>query len=36
VAIYFKEIKSPEDKVKNQREEIEYELPRFAALLLKN
>lgn len=33
VAIYFKEIKSAEDKVKKQREEIEYELPRFAATL---
>ena len=33
VAIYFKEIRSAEDKVKKQREEIEYELPRFAATL---
>lgn len=33
VAIYFKEIKSAEDKVKKQIEEIEYELPRFAATL---
>lgn len=33
VAVYFKEIKTAEDKVKNKREEIEYELPRFAATL---
>ncbi|PWL55831.1 MAG: secretion protein F [Clostridium cadaveris] len=33
IAIYFKEIKVAEDKVKNQREEIEYELPRFTATL---
>lgn len=33
VAVYFKEIKSAEDKVKKQREEIEYELPRFASTL---
>lgn len=33
VAVYFKEIKAAEDKVKKQREEIEYELPRFTSTL---
>ena len=33
IAVYFKEIKTAEDKVKNRREEIEYELPRFASTL---
>ncbi|MBC2579390.1 secretion protein F [Clostridium sp. DJ247] len=33
VAIYFKEVKSADEAVKKQREEIEYELPRFASTL---
>lgn len=33
VAIYFKEIKSADEAVKERREEIEYELPRFVATL---
>lgn len=34
VAVYFKEIKSADEAVKKQREEIEYELPRFASTLM--
>ncbi|MFA9399292.1 MAG: secretion protein F [Clostridiaceae bacterium] len=33
VAIYFKEIKLAEEKVRKQREGIEYELPRFVSTL---
>jgi len=33
VAIYFKEIKSAEDAIKQRRDEIEFELPRFVATL---
>lgn len=33
VAVHFKEIKNAEDRVKKQREEIEYELPRFVSTL---
>lgn len=33
VAIYFKEIKSADDAIKNKREDIEFELPRFVATL---
>jgi hypothetical protein len=33
VAIYFKEIRSAEDAVKERREDIEYELARFVATL---
>jgi len=33
VAIYFKEIRSADEAVKERREEIEYELPRFVATL---
>ena len=33
VSVYFKEIKNADDMVKKQREEIEYELPRFASTL---
>ncbi|MDA3845703.1 MAG: secretion protein F [Vallitaleaceae bacterium] len=33
IATYFKEIKSADDAVKERREDIEYELPRFVATL---
>lgn len=33
VAVYFKEIRRAEDAVKEKREDIEYELPRFVATL---
>jgi len=33
IAIYFKEIRSAEDALKEKREDIEYELPRFVATL---
>lgn len=33
IAVYFKEVKSADEAVKKQREEIEYELPRFASTL---
>lgn len=33
IAIYFKEIRSADDAVKERREDIEYELPRFVATL---
>lgn len=33
IAIYFKEIRSASDAVKERREDIEYELPRFVATL---
>lgn len=33
IAVYFKEVKSADEAVKKQREEIEYELPRFVSTL---
>jgi hypothetical protein len=33
IAVYFKELKSADEAVKKQREEIEYELPRFVSTL---
>lgn len=34
IAVYFKEIKKADEAVKKQREEIEYELPRFTSTLV--
>src|SRR5665648_104719 len=33
VAVYFKEIRSAEEAIRNRREEIEFELPRFVSTL---